>query len=245
MRAERNERRSRSRVAAAPWRRRPEGAARPDMSAGLSAQVRRRGFPPRRCRTRPASPPAGPVVRAPPGASAALTSALPRRGPSGAGGGPARPRGSPSASRRARAAEPPQGGRERLSMNPRGLGPLSALPPAAGSSRVSGPWEEREVVSALFFPCGSCERELGLREGKVCVAVCLQSPNYSPLVPPGLSGFCFPCLIWSPGTMVVDPIYWQTVDCNEASLRNKGAVPARGSFLLEQFGAFTRNRNDE
>lgn len=139
--AERNERRSRSRVAAAPWCRRPEGAARPDMSAGLSAQVRRPGFLSRSWRALPSSPPAGPVARAPPGASSALTSALPRRGPSRAGGGRTGPRGSPSASRLARAAEPPQGGRERLSMFLRGPGPLSALAPAAGSNYISDPWE--------------------------------------------------------------------------------------------------------
>lgn len=129
-RAERSERRSRSRVAAAPWRRRPEGAARPDMSAGLSAQVKRPGLPPRRCRARPASPPVGPMARAPPGASAALTSALPRRGPSRAGGGRAWPRGSPSASRPAGAAEPPQGGRERPSVTP--PRPSAPLGPCSG-----------------------------------------------------------------------------------------------------------------
>lgn len=150
--AERSERRSRSRVAAAPWRRRPEGAARPDMSAGISAQVKQLGFPPRRCPARPATPPAGPVARAPPGAFAALTSALPRRGPNGVGGGRACVRGSPSASRLTGAAEPLQGGRERLSMTPRGPGPLSAPAPAPGSNRVSGPSEEREVVPRPSSP---------------------------------------------------------------------------------------------
>lgn len=63
------------------------------------------------------------------------------------------------------------------------------------------------MVSAPFLRCGSCEWELGLRERKVCVAFSFQSPTNSPLVLPGLSGFCFPCLIRSPTQWIL--FIWQ------------------------------------